>query len=71
VKGKPYVGVVTRSLKPNRDKFPYSIVFDAKDNLKDYVANKIPDASDGVTMYVEPVPEQGPRNSRCKRNNRR
>jgi hypothetical protein len=70
-RGETFVGVGTHSLKPNRDKFPYSIVFDAKDNLKDEQANKIPDASDGITMYVEPVPEQGTHNSHRNRNNRR
>ena len=46
-KGDTVVGAVTRSLKPNWDKFPYSIIFDPKDNLKDEQVDKIPDKSDG------------------------
>jgi hypothetical protein len=41
-KGDTVGGVVTRSLKPNRDKFPYSIIFDPKDNLKDKQVDKNP-----------------------------
>jgi hypothetical protein len=52
-KGETFVGVVNRSLKPNRGRFPYSIIFEAKHNLKDEQANTIPDASDGITMFVE------------------
>jgi hypothetical protein len=52
-KGDMVVGEVTRSLKPNRDKFPYSIIFDPKDNLKDEQVDKILDKSDGITMFVE------------------
>jgi hypothetical protein len=66
-KGEMFVGVVTRSLKPNRDRFPHSIKFDPKDNLKDEQVDKIPDASDGITMYVEPESESEP-STRSTRN---
>jgi len=79
-KGMTLVGVVTRSLKPNRHKFndrpglAYSIKFNKNDNggriEEDEQATKIPDASEGITMYVEPElePEPGPstRNTRSK-----
>jgi hypothetical protein len=79
-KGMTLVGVVTRSLKPNRHKFndrpglAYSIKFNKNDNggriEEDEQATKIPDTSEGITMYVEPELEPGPgpstRNTRSK-----
>ena len=68
--GMTLVGVVTRSLKPNRHKFgnrpglAYSITFNKNDNggriEEDEQATKIPDASEGITMYVEPETEPDP-----------
>eukprot|EP00976_Prorocentrum_cordatum_P110650 1195237-Prorocentrum_minimum.AAC.4 len=54
-KGKTLVGVVYRSLKPNRDKFPYVIKFDVKDKEKDEQVTTIPDLEDGITFYEEPT----------------
>jgi hypothetical protein len=51
--GQIIVGVVTRSLLPNRDEFPYSIVFEARHKLKPEQATTIPDSDDGITMFVE------------------
>lgn len=69
--GKSYVGVVTRSLKPNRDRYPYSIVFDKKDNLTDEQATTIPDEADGITMYDEEQqePEPNPTNTTNNKKN--
>ena len=53
-RGKTLVGVVYRSLKPNRNKFPYVIKFEAKDLEKDEQGTTIPDPEDGITFYEEP-----------------
>ena len=53
--GQKIVGLVTRSLLPNRDEFPYSIVFEPRHKLKPEQADKIPDEDDGITMF-EPRP---------------
>eukprot|EP00976_Prorocentrum_cordatum_P094310 1189735-Prorocentrum_minimum.AAC.3 len=58
-KGKTLVGVVHRSLKPNRAEFPYEIIFDPKDKEPNEYADKIPDPEDGITMYYPPRRTRG------------
>jgi hypothetical protein len=53
-KGKTLGGIVTRSLKPDRHKFAYSIKFNENDNQANEKANKIPGT--GITLYKELVP---------------
>jgi hypothetical protein len=57
--GQKIVGLVTRSLLPHRDEFPYSIVFEPRHMLKPEQADKIPDEDDGITMF-EPRPTVSP-----------
>jgi hypothetical protein len=52
-KGKTLIGTVTRSLLPDRKKYPYLIKFDDNDKQTDEKADKIPGT--GISLYKEPV----------------
>ena len=67
-KGKTLVGVVSRSLKPNRNRFPYMIRFDPKDKEKDEHSDKIPDPEDGITMYEDTTTTRKTTTRRSKKN---
>ncbi len=58
-RGKTLVGVVYRSLEPNRDEFPYEIVFDPKYDEPNEYSDEIPDPEDGITMYNQPKKPKG------------
>jgi hypothetical protein len=73
-KNKTLVGTVTRSLLPDRKKFPYSIKFNDNDKQTNEKANKIPGT--GIILYKEPAPTaqgnkanaNGKRNTKGKKN---
>jgi hypothetical protein len=58
-KGKTLIGNVTRSLNPDRKKYPYVIKFNDTDNQTDEKVSKIPGT--GISLYKEPV-STAPRN---------
>jgi hypothetical protein len=73
-KGKTLLGIVTRSLLPDRKKYPYSIKFNDNDKQTNGKTSKIP--SPNITLYKEPVPtaqgnkgnRNGKRNEKGKEN---
>jgi hypothetical protein len=70
--GETLIGVVTRSLKPNRHAFgdrpgfAYLIKFDKNENggriVSDEMSNDIPNASEGITMHIDRPQRPKPRN---------
>jgi hypothetical protein len=53
-KGKILIGTVTRSLNPDRKKYPYVIKFNNTDNQTDEKTSDIPNTN--ISLYKEPIP---------------
>jgi hypothetical protein len=53
-KGKTLVGIIIRSLKPDRKKYPYLIIFNDNDKQTNEKVSKIP--STGIELFKEPIP---------------
>jgi hypothetical protein len=52
--GKTIIGTVTRSLLPDRKKYPYLIKFNDNEKQTDEKVSKIPNTN--ITLYKEPIP---------------
>ena len=67
-KGKILIGTVTRSLNPDRKKYPYVIKFNNTDNQTDEKISEIPNTN--ITLYKEPIQttQRNKKNANAKRN---